>query len=435
MIRITVTWWQGVYSGSDGDSRPEWPPSPYRVFAALLAGAHAGEDEQTDRERTALRRLSRCSAIRIWVPEHRSAVLPARFVPSTSMPAWTTGTTEPKLDKVLDSSLVFANHDTRSKAQVADIRTTLAAPDVHLDVEEEPFPLSDEDLSALRNAAARVPYVGRATHIADITIGRTDGTRPSPDHQRWGTQRAPNEPLRVWDDHTIDLLDQMHEDVFTTHTLPLNRASVAPRALPPATSPAARGDTWVAVRARRRLSPTRTPAVLRAAHQAIHAAWPHDEPSALIALPDVGHQRASGAILGVGLIGANEETVQRHAGALDIDVFDPAAPGRTVALQQWRWTRRSAAWASATPYVAHADERVARLELARDLEAHYGDDLEFEAQFSRRPRLPGEARWPEPPGGRQQWWVAISTRSPVPGPLVLGACRDDGYGLFLGGAS
>lgn len=37
---ITVRWFDDRYHGKDGDGEPEWPPSPLRLFQAMLAGAY-----------------------------------------------------------------------------------------------------------------------------------------------------------------------------------------------------------------------------------------------------------------------------------------------------------------------------------------------------------------------------------------------------------
>src|SRR5438445_9753880 len=37
---ITVRWFDDRYHGKDADGEPEWPPSPLRLFQALLAAAY-----------------------------------------------------------------------------------------------------------------------------------------------------------------------------------------------------------------------------------------------------------------------------------------------------------------------------------------------------------------------------------------------------------
>lgn len=39
---ISVTFLNGVFHGKDGDGKPEWPPSPMRLYQALLSGARTG---------------------------------------------------------------------------------------------------------------------------------------------------------------------------------------------------------------------------------------------------------------------------------------------------------------------------------------------------------------------------------------------------------
>lgn len=52
MIRISATYLVDTYHGRNHDGQLEWPPSPYRLLAALLRGA-------TDRKDTSLRAIER----------------------------------------------------------------------------------------------------------------------------------------------------------------------------------------------------------------------------------------------------------------------------------------------------------------------------------------------------------------------------------------
>lgn len=430
MIRLTVSWWQGVYTGTAGDGRPEWPPAPYRLYAALVSGAHRGTAAQTTRERSALRKLSRHQIAAVWVPEHRSVTLPIRFVPSTSLPAWG-ATKEPNLEGLLDQSLVLANVDRRSKAEWAEARTVLAVPDVHIDVDDTADPLSDDDLAALRDAARRVPYVGRASHAAEMTLAPTAGGAPSGDHHRW--HEGPGGTLRGWDEHTLDLLDREHAAVFVHKVPPSTPASRARQVPLPRPAAERRLRMQATVRFARAVNIPEVTRLVADAHRLVAShTWANMAPPRVVALPDIGHGRASGRVLGIGIVSDDHDDAHRLWGLLT-EPFDTVAPQRVKALFPRRWDDPATSWYSATPFVGHPDERVARLQAERDLAAWTGGDIDAEVTFSRRPHRPGQVPWPAPPGGAQQWWVALTTPALVPGPLVLGACREAGYGLFARG--
>jgi len=447
MIRITATWWQGVYTGSAGDGHPEWPPSPYRIYAALVAGAHRGSPEQTAREREAMQRLARHRIATIWVPRHTTARLPGRYVPTSSMPVSAPGK-DPNLAqngpaglRPVDTSLVLANVDSRSKAAFLEVRTSLAHPDVVFDVQDDDDPLTDDDVAALHAAALRVPYVGRATHAGELSIARGSGLAPTPDHHRWSLPQGGARP-RTWDEGTLDALDRDHAAVFHHGLPPSPPAHRARRAMPPPPGQRTRthlvttirlGPARASSRDLRGLGQAEAVRLVEAANRVVQELeWGTQKPPRIVAVPDVARPHATGRVLRLGIVAEEADSAYRLVRKLPEalgDVLDPAGASTDRPSTHRRWTASSAHWFSATPFVGHPDERVARLELARDLADACGGVLK-DAALSRTPLEPGQVPWPTPPGGAQRWWVTLQTTSPVEGPLVLGRQRTSGYGLF-----
>ncbi|ACZ31886.1 hypothetical protein Xcel_2873 [Xylanimonas cellulosilytica DSM 15894] len=377
-----------------------------------------------------LRKLARFQIAALWVPEHHSGTLPARFVPSSSLPAWG-ARKEPDLKGLLDTTHVLANVDTRSKAEWAEARTTMARPDIHLDVDDGADPLTDAELVHLQDAALRIPYVGRASHAADVVVARVGGDAPSDEHHRW--KASPDRALRGWDEHTLDVLDRVHAAVFIDRVPASTPASRARAVDVPQPAGHRRLRVQATARFSRKVDVAEIPYLLQDVRdRAALQAWGGSLTPRVVALPDVGHPRATGRVLGVGFVSDDEAAALRMWGLLG-DVLDPTPPQRTVTLFARRWDTPWTSWYSATPFVGHPDMRIAELELRRDLGAWAGNEIAADVTLSRQPLAPGQVTWPDPGTGAVTWWAAITTGEEIPGPLVLGARIDRGYGLFARG--
>lgn len=80
---ISVTFLDPLFHGQ-GDNEPEWPPSPMRLFQALLAGSHAGcrSREWTEAKAEAFRWFERQKPPRIVAPIAKLAAPCTLFVPN-----------------------------------------------------------------------------------------------------------------------------------------------------------------------------------------------------------------------------------------------------------------------------------------------------------------------------------------------------------------
>src|SRR5574341_35158 len=80
---ICVTFLDPLFHGKGGDD-PEWPPSPMRLFQALLAGSRAGcrERDWSDTKAEAFRWLEQRNPPEIAAPEARPAAAYTLFVPN-----------------------------------------------------------------------------------------------------------------------------------------------------------------------------------------------------------------------------------------------------------------------------------------------------------------------------------------------------------------
>ena len=82
-LSISVTFLDPLFHGK-GDHEPEWPPSPMRLFQALLAGSRTGWRERSwsDAKADAFRWLERRAPPQIVAPEARPAAAYTLFVPN-----------------------------------------------------------------------------------------------------------------------------------------------------------------------------------------------------------------------------------------------------------------------------------------------------------------------------------------------------------------
>src|SRR5215470_17397111 len=81
---ISVTFLDPLFHCKRDNDVPEWPPSPMRLFQALIAGARAGchNDEWSEAKAEAFRWLASCQPPLIIAPESRLAHSYSLYVPN-----------------------------------------------------------------------------------------------------------------------------------------------------------------------------------------------------------------------------------------------------------------------------------------------------------------------------------------------------------------
>ncbi len=208
-FQLTIRFLQPfVHARTDGDE-PEWPPSPLRVFQALIAAAAARWNERTELSGTlpALRWLQDQSQPEIVACAGRASDVRVQFyVPDNTtdslVPAWKKGdTTKPpkRTDKV--------------------VRPT------HLDGETVHYlyPISDsncEYFETLKLAARSITHLGWGIDMvaadADLISATEAAALPG---ERWSVANSGGVALRVPTAGTLD-------DLMRKHTDFLNRLSV-----------------------------------------------------------------------------------------------------------------------------------------------------------------------------------------------------------------
>ncbi|MDR2564762.1 MAG: type I-U CRISPR-associated protein Cas5/Cas6 [Bifidobacteriaceae bacterium] len=207
IIRIDVRLIAGFFDGDISPGRHEWPPSPYRVFAALRAGAAglrrtespAAEQRAVD----ALRRLELAGPPTI----HASNAVAHRrdsFVPV--IPDYG-GTGVNVVDVGRMDNRVKANSFPEISTSRALKPVTRVAPDVPMVAFDiETHDLTHDDVLWLDRAAAEVGYFGRSTSPAIVRVWtETPLIRGTVAHRP-----GPGRALNVWGPGTLAVLDAKH---------------------------------------------------------------------------------------------------------------------------------------------------------------------------------------------------------------------------------
>lgn len=442
-----------------GGTRPdqaEWPPHPGRVFCALVASATGEQDWE------ALRWLEAAGPPQVWAAEEFDTVRRDGYVVTNT------------IDRNARSQHHLARTNglrTRFSAEPADPHFALVWPHA------QPAPGT---VWALTGLARRVPYLGRTTspvtlQVHDHTIAeRPQWTRFTP--ASGGTAAAAwlRVPYAGYTDQLRDAYAHGRRAWEVARTVPYTRphSAPAPRAHAAPFSdllvlPLARGSTRPA--ADRLLAVT---SLLRAAVLARigtdvppqisgHGADAHRH-VAYLALPHVGHPHADGRILAAALaIPADlpADAYTRLWQAIDEPPLDRltlrrdrplhleplAATPTTWAATPERWTAADTGgartWVTATPMMLdrfpgrrRGDEAIIN-EISHSLtRAGYPPPAQW--RFSPAAMLDGALHRPRPdtiPAHRPRKpmvHVHLTFDQPVTGPVLAGAMRYCGLGLF-----
>jgi CRISPR-associated protein Csb2 len=441
--------------------RPEWPPHPARLFAALVAVTkEAGDDP---RERAVLEWLERQAppsitaseawereVIWVFVPVNDDHHLQGKVAPPTS---WTY-----PIPRVRQSRTFPSVTPDRPLVQLA-------------------WPTAEPDAAtraALSGLLARLAYLGHSSSLVRAALS----PRPLPPVWEPGEPGPGGQVLRVPAPGLLARLEEAHEVFVRTGIRPQvagrpvpYRRVVPDRALPPATCfdfplvfRRLQGPRYPILAAERVACTLRDTVMARCEPPVPEVLSGHSEdgrPSrrphaACVALPAVGDRHLDGHLVGVAVVlprdlpGEERARIEAALGRVERLVFGRAgswavAPSDATevvhALQPWRWTGPAQRWATVTP-----------IELDGFPDDRYGaDTAAMVARSCRRIGLPAPTEvvvGPAsvvpgvPPVGR---FVAWRTARPGPrrplvhavvgfpvavqGPVLLGSGRYRGLGL------
>ena len=463
MLAISVELLHGTFRGDpDGTAntghltRGEWPPSPARLFAALVAA-----DGTRDRCRVT------DGAELAWFERLPPPVIHAHARPCHQP-------LEPRYVVRHKGSADKGSHQeyvgrigvlNRAGARVAprDPRVVYA-----WDVESPPR----EVLDALRLRAARVGYLGASDSPVRVRVAtRLSPTDASSDiftpDRRGGLVIDTPVPGR------LQVLDRMYDE-WCARGASVSRLQFPalqqgqPYRSPGSAEPVDRGEVVAWLRLGAAVSGRRLSAVtalfkeaVLSRHQSIHGEPPailhgHGfngsgyEVARYLALPDVGYRWSRGRIHGLGLwmppdcdLLARQRArdaafaIRRLTGrGVDVSVAPREDEARPLATHPDRWLRRSRGWVTAFPAIHERRGTLDLVEVARWCR-HAGLSEPMAFRSARTPLVAGavdlapvEVNRPGRPA-RPYSHVELRFAEAVPGPVVIGSGRQRGFGLCV----
>ena len=476
MLAIAVEFLHGTFRGDpDGTAitgrlqRGEWPPSPARLFSALVAA-----DGTYDRCRVTrvtdgreLEWLEQLPSPKIHAgADCHHQPLKTRFVVKHDS-RWA----GKKKRGTPEEVLVHQEYVGRlGVGERPGVRVALSDPRVTY-VWDEVAPPDEGVLDALRLRAARVGFLGTADSPARVSV-HTE--MPPSATECFLPDKDGDTVIRVTQAGDLEILDRLF-DAWVERG-----ASVTPNQFPALKheqryrSPSApvavdRGQVMAWLQLGRRVSGRRiTPlvglfkAAVLSQHERIHGE-PHQvlhghgfrgkgyEIARYLALPNVGYPRSDGRVQGLALWlppGTDAE-VRRKARDAALAVRRLTGNGLDVAVERrdeeddrpratWptRWLRPSKTWATAFP-VIHERRRAVDLPEVTRWCRHAGLPAPIAFWSGRTPLARGALDLApvevnrEGKPGLPYSHVAIRFAEPVPGPVVIGSGRQRGFGLCV----
>jgi CRISPR-associated protein Csb2 len=461
VFTLRVTYLTGrVYSAAfdDGDNKtePEWPPHPSRLFSALVsAWGEGGAEEDL---RPALEWLENQGAPTIYAGDctHRKQV--QTFVPvndSRTLPE-----DRPRKPRTFPSA-------------------SLSHPDVYFVWNAAP---PADLLTAFDRILNRTSSLGHSSSLVAVDIA--DGV-PAEQLRVWSPDAAEGSRMRIVGPRRFDELIKRYERFqkdpnkihrpslgeTTLYTTPTKAKQVTPQSAfdqmiilrrneGPQVSLTSALSVLAALRgAILKLAPQPVPEYLSGhgpgstPENSVRSERPH---AALVALPFVAAQHATGDLLGVAVLLPRVLTHDERAvcwgvvsevehlrmpwGKWEVSVTDAEEERRT--LRPETWTRPHDVWSTVTPFVfdrypkdpygKEAEQVVKEAFVRVGLPEPCELDLHYNPWHAGVPKASAFPPLAPRPGRPQRYHCHVWARfdRPIAGPLVAGAGRYYGYGLF-----
>lgn len=462
-LRLDVTFIARRYDAGGGDDprQPEWPPHPARVIAAMRAVA-----EEADL--AALTQLEQLA--------------PPIIHASTASFSETRGYV------VTNARENHGKHQTHP-ARTSGFRQRVVSFPVGDHVQFDWLDadgISDVTVKRLDQLAGRVPYLGRSTSLAMLSVSKVDHASPMHGLSTWQpcsgvgdvSVRVPY-PGLLNELGALYELDQPAWQALTTgraycqYRLTHTRAPDVPQQTVASPYPDLVILRFVGEQPPGRLVTTFTQALRRKVmgqtqHPLPPALHGHGLPGvphvAYLGLPFAGFEHADGRLMAVavGIPGLERDERRRILrGVLGADPHEPImltvpgfrrrfelryAPDQPLPFSatEARWMRPSHQWVTVTPVVLDSFPKDGDLETAvSNSFAKEGLPTPSSVEISKEPLAPGAVRLrpdelPRRCRGRLYRHVRVAFEHKVTGPLLVGAGRYFGVGLFapesLGGS-
>ena len=461
MLAISVELLHGTFRGDpDGTantgrlSRGEWPPSPARLFAALVAadGTRQACRVTDGKELAWIERLPPPAIHADGRPCHQ--LLEPRYVVRHK------GSAERGTHQEYMGRLGAVNR--------AGVRVAPRDPRVVYAWNVEPPP--DDILDALRRRAARVGYLGASDSPVRVRVT----TRPAgTSSNTFAPDRRGDLVIDIPAPGRLQVLDRMYDE-WCARGASMSRLQFpalqqgAPYRSPGSAAPADRGDVAAWLRLAEPVSGRRLSTVTALFKEAVLSQYQRilGEPPAMLhghgftasgyeiarylALPDVGYRWSRGRIHGLALWLPPDSdpavrqrardaafAIRRLTGrGVDVSVTPRDGEARPLAAHPERWLRRSRGWVTACPAIHERRRPLDLAEVARWCR-HAGLAEPMAFRSARTPLVTGaldlapvEVNRPGRPRLPYSHVEVLFERA-VPGPVVIGSGRQRGFGLCV----
>lgn len=478
MLTITVELLHATFRGdpigaaNTGDlAEGEWPPSPMRLFAALVA-ADGSRSNCWATDGSELEWLEKLPPPMIYAESKPSHLHHQRLLSRFVVRYRHTGISKSGKPRKLNRQQEYINRE-----------STLVRPGVRVSPRDSLivylWDVESPDTStfnALQRRAARVGYLGSSDspvriHIssdASVVGNKTDAYIPD---------ESGDIMINIAQSGDLAVLDRLY-DMWIEHGASVGRSqfpALGHRFLyrsPGSGKPIDRGKVVAWMRLAPAISGRRISAITHLFKQSILSQYQqlYGEPPRVLhghgyhskgyeiarylALPDVGYPRSKGRIHGVALWMPPESSpmecersrnaafaVRQLTGpAIDVSVkprFEPHSyDDRPIAANSWRWLRQSKEWVTAFPAIHERRRTLDLNEVARWCH-HAGLPEPINIQSSRAPLVQGavdlfpvEVNRPNRPAlPYSHIWMRFD--QPIDGPVVIGSGRQRGFGLCI----
>ncbi len=463
MLSISVELLHGTFRGDpDGTAntgrltRGEWPPSPARLFAALVAADGTGDACRVT-DGTELEWFERLPSPVIHAdPDPVHQPLRPRFVVQHGA-APAKGTHHEYVGR-------------SGAASRAGVRVAPRSPRVVY--QWDVAPPNDTILEALRRRAARVGYLGSADSPVRTRVS-TEMVAPPAEAGAFVPDHAGGTVINVPVEGDLARWDRLHER-WVVHGASVSRSQSpalthpVPYRSPRSEEPRDRGEVVAWLRLATAVSGRRVSALTALFKEAILSQHQqmHGEPPAVLhghgfsatgyelarylALPDAGYPRSRGRIHGLalwlppgcdaavhGMARDAAFSIRRLVGhGVDVAVTPRDDEERPMAAHPNRWLRPSSGWATAVPAIHERRHRLDLAEVTRWCE-HAGLPAPIDLRSAHTPLIPGAldlapvevnrpGRPPLPYSHVELWFEQA-----IPGPVVIGSGRQRGFGLCV----
>ena len=463
MLSIAVEFLHGTFRGDpDGTAntgrltRGEWPPSPARLFAALVAADGTGDacrvTDGTELE---------------WL-EH----LPPPVIHADSDPVH-----QPLRPRFVvqhgGAPAKGTHHEYVGRSGAASRPGVRVAPrSPHVVYHWDETPPDSTILEALRRRAARVGYLGTADSPVRARVA-TEHPAPPAETGAFVPDREGETMINVTHEGDLARWDRHHKQWSERGGSTPRSQSLALKHQAAYRSPLSekkqdRGEVVAWLRLGTAVSGRRVSALTAAfkaavlsRHQEMYGEPPPElhghgfsgtgyELARYLALPDVGYPRSRGRIHGLALWlppGTDPMTrrmardaafsIRRlHGRGVDVAVAPHDDEPRPLAAHPRRWLEPSHRWATAVPAIHERRRRLDLAEVTRWCE-HAGLPTPVAVREARTPLVPGaidlapvEVNRPGRPAlpySHVELWFERA----VPGPVVIGSGRQRGFGLCI----